>query len=66
MSGDQNQTYDGKDHSQGAKWNGIEQFLEDNTMRGDIVKPHSLQYFQDNLVLSKATSHLNILFNNQD
>ena len=29
-SGDQNQTYDGKDHRQGAKRNGIEQFLEDD------------------------------------
>ena len=66
MTGHQNQTYDSKDHGQGVKRNGIEQFLEDDTMRGDIVEPHSLQYFQDNLVLGKATSHLDILFNDQD
>ena len=64
--GHQNQTYNGKDHGQGAERNGIEQFLEDDTMRGDIVEPYSLQYFRDNLVLGKASSRLDILFNDQD
>ena len=64
--GHQNKTYNGKDHSQCAKGNGIEQFLKDDTMRGDVVKPHSLQYFRNNLVLGKATSGLDVLFNNQN